>query len=469
MKEAELVFNPAPVIGHLVSTVEIAKLLIDRDDRLSITVLLMKLPFHDSMLNTYTQSLAASIPTERIRFVNLPQDNSVSYPRTNFLTLFIQNQKPHVKETVTQIMTRSDSGHDSTLLGGFVLDMFCTCMIDVANEFGVPAYAFFTSGAACLGLMFHLQTLQDKHNMDVTELKGYNTELAIPSFANPLPDKVLPSVVFDKDGGSSAFLGYAKRLRETKGIMVNTFMELESHAVQSLSDDATTPKVYPVGPIVNLTGETHVGSGGTHQKIDIMTWLDDQPPSSVVFLCFGSMGSFDVDQVKEIAHGLEQSGQRFLWSLRQPPPTDKFALPTDYGNPEEVLPEGFLDRTAEIGKVIGWAPQVAVMAHPAIGVCVALWVELHLREPVVWSTNSRMANELGLAVEIKMDYRKSDSPAVVSAEEIKGGIRSVMEYDNEVRKKVKAVKEESRKTLMDGGSSYTWLGCFVKDVMDNMP
>ena len=34
---------------------------------------------------------------------------------------------------------------------------------------------------------------------------------------------------------------------------------------------------------------------------------------------------------------------------------------------EKVLPEGFLDRTAGIGKVIGWAPQMAILSHPAIG------------------------------------------------------------------------------------------------------
>ena len=40
---------------------------------------------------------------------------------------------------------------------------------------------------------------------------------------------------------------------------------------------------------------------------------------------------------------------------------------TDYANLEEVLPEGFLDRTMSIGKVIGWAQQVAVLTHSAIG------------------------------------------------------------------------------------------------------
>ncbi|KAI6681273.1 hypothetical protein NL676_035154 [Syzygium grande] len=39
----------------------------------------------------------------------------------------------------------------------------------------------------------------------------------------------------------------------------------------------------------------------------------------------------------------------------------------DYNVPLKVLPKGFLDRTAGIGKGIGWALWAGVLAHPAIG------------------------------------------------------------------------------------------------------
>lgn len=37
-----------------------------------------------------------------------------------------------------------------------------------------------------------------------------------------------------------------------------------------------------------------------------------------VYLCFGSMGSFGENQVKEIALAIEESGQKVFWSLRRP-------------------------------------------------------------------------------------------------------------------------------------------------------
>lgn len=79
-----------------------------------------------------------------------------------------------------------------------------------------------------------------------------------------------------------------------------------------------------------------------------------------------------------------------------------------------------------------------------------------------------MVRELGLAVEISLDYDK-DSGDFMKAEEIERGIRCLMEEDSDVRKKVKVMSEMSRKTLMEGGSSYTALGRLINDIFDNMP
>ncbi|WKA00103.1 hypothetical protein VitviT2T_018493 [Vitis vinifera] len=236
-------------------------------------------------------------------------------------------------------------------------------MIDLADEFGVPSYLFFPPSAAFLGFLLHLRFLHDYEGLDINEFKDSDAELEVSSFANSVPGKAFSSLMIDKEsGGAEMLLHHTRRFRHVKGILVNTVIELESHAIQSLSE-STVPVVYPVGPILN----TRKGSDrGQEDASAIMSWLDDQPPSSVVFLCFGSMGSFGADQIKEIAHALEHSGHRFLWSLRQPPPKGK-VITSDYENIEQVLLEGFLHRTARIGKVIGWAPQIAVLAYSAIG------------------------------------------------------------------------------------------------------
>lgn len=141
------------------------------------------------------------------------------------------------------------------------------------------------------------------------------------------------------------FIPWAQIL-ETKGMIVNAFQELEPYAIDSLRV-AQKPPVYPIGPVLDLHGPAQWHPDRASQE-KIMGWLDDQPPSSVVFLCFGSMGSLTEAQLREIAVGLERTGFRFLWSIREPSKGTIY-LPGEYTNLEEILPEGFFDRTAKIG------------------------------------------------------------------------------------------------------------------------
>ena len=301
MEKTELIFIPFSGIGHLAATLEIAKMMTLRDRRLSITIIIIKFSFGSNP--TLTSD------SDSIRFVTLPPVEVVSPDTTGFAFIFelMKAQIPQVRDAVGDI---TSSG--SSRLGGFVLDMFCTPLIDVADEFGVPSYIFYTSCAATMSFNFHVQFLHDNEGLDLIQFKNSDAELEIPSYVNPVPGKVFPSVMFDQDGGvAGMFLYLSRSFRQVKGIMVNTFVELESHAIQSFSG-TTLPPVYPVGPILSTQAECVDASA-------IMSWLDDQPPSSVIFLCFGSRGSFGGDQVKEIANGLESSGHRFLWSLRQPP------------------------------------------------------------------------------------------------------------------------------------------------------
>ncbi|KAK1418864.1 hypothetical protein QVD17_28012 [Tagetes erecta] len=468
---AELIFIPSPDIGHFVSAVEMAKLLVNRDQRLSITILVIRHPG--------ASAGPVVTPIDRISFVQLPQESpSVMEPKSPFaiFTKFIPSHCKHVTNVVADMINQPRS----VPIAGFVIDMFCACMIDVANEFNIPTYLFFTSGAAALGFKFHVQTLSDDMNKDVFELSTSDTEISVPTYVNPLPTKHFWNLVRSREGVEFV-LSSARKFRGIKAIMVNTVFELETYAMEALSADKTIPRVYPVGPVLNLNGKPF--------EDDILRWLDNQPPSSVVFLCFGSMGSFVESQVKEIARGLEQSGYRFLWSLRRPPPDKKPPVPGEYEDPSVVLPEGFLERTREIGKVIGWAPQVAALAHDAVGgfvshcgwnsVLESLWFGVPLAAWPMYAEQQmnafEMVVDLGLAVEIKLDYKNNifnrkdttNATSNVTAKEIENGIRRVME-DKEVRTKVKETSAKSRSAVAEGGSSYASVSSLIEDFIKNV-
>nr|BBK15467.1 UDP-glycosyltransferase [Polygala tenuifolia] len=476
MEKAELVFIPSPGVGHIMSTVEIAKVLLNHDERLSITVFIINSPFSPNKFNPNIISFPSPSLSKRIKFTTLPDIHPTDDNIANIFTQLIDGQAPNVKKWVNEFVN-SNSNLDSPRLAGFVIDMFCTAMIDVANEFGVPTYMFFTSSAAYLAFKLHMLKLRDEHNVDTTEFKNSDAEFIVPSCVNPVPAKVLPEVML-KEEYLHFYIVHARRSKEVKGILVNSFLELESRAVHALQSDDEIPPVYPVGPILQLSG------GNKSSYEDIFQWLDNQPPKSVVFLCFGSMGTIVANQVMEFASALEKSGVRFLWSLRKR--QKLMGAPSDVTNFEGILPEGFLDRTAGVGKIIGWAPQVEILAHKATGGFVSHcgWnsslESIYFGVPMATLPLSAeqqfnafsLVKEYGVAVEIKMDYRvgfEMEAREIVSAEVIEKAIVLLMQHDSDVRRRAKAMKEISRKALVDGGSSVSSLRYFIDDVFKNMP
>ncbi|XP_038900053.1 anthocyanidin 3-O-glucosyltransferase 2-like [Benincasa hispida] len=479
MKKFELIFIPGPGIGHLASTVEMANILVTRDPRLAVTVLIMQSSY-DKKSRDHIQLLSESFVGKSIHFILLPELPLPEECKNGMPKPLIDIYKPHVREAMAK-HANSQTNPDLPQLVGFVIDMFCMTIIDVAKEFKVPCYVFYTSSAAFLAFNFHLQMLYDQSNSNqvVEQLKNSDSEsLTIPSFVNPIPGKVIPSVFVYNDVAVWLYESTRRFRTEIRGVLINTCAEIESHVINMMSSGSSSqlPSLYCVGPILNMKN--------TVDQVNVLKWLDDQPQASVVFLCFGSMGSFDEDQVKEIARGLERSGVRFLWSLRQPPPKGKWVPPSDYADVKDVLPEGFLDRTASVGKIIGWAPQIEILSHPNIGGFIShcgwnstlesLW---HGVPMVAWPMYAeqqlnafQMVVELGLAVDITLDYRKDyllGRSKLVTAEEIESGIRKLMDEGDEIRKKVKAKSEEIRKAVMDGGSSYTALTHFINDVLAN--
>uniref|UniRef100_A0A453M7I1 Glycosyltransferase n=1 Tax=Aegilops tauschii subsp. strangulata TaxID=200361 RepID=A0A453M7I1_AEGTS len=99
-------------------------------------------------------------------------------------------------------------------------------------------------------------------------------------------------------------------------------------------------------------------NGAEHATV---RWLDAQPPGSVLYVALGSEVPLRVEQVHELALGLELAGTRFLWALRKASSAGA-AVDTD------ILPPGFQERTRGQGLVTtAWVPQMSILAHAAVG------------------------------------------------------------------------------------------------------
>ncbi|KAF8041714.1 hypothetical protein BT93_A0346 [Corymbia citriodora subsp. variegata] len=394
---SELVFIPFPVLSHLASMVEMARRLVDRNNRLCYP--------------------NPSLETSAMAFLNQS----------------VESHKANVRGAIADL-----SAHSLPWLKGLIVDMFCTSMIDEVVEFGIPSYVFIPSGSKCS-----------------------DTELDFPCFANPLPAaKFLSAEMFMKE--CRIFLGHARKFRESKGILVNSFAELEPRAVEALAG-LGAPVVYPVGPILNIEVESKKG-------FEILDWLHQQPDASVVFLFFRSYGSFDEDQTKQIACVLERSGCRFLWSLRRPPAKGKLEAPCDYagscgdGQCRESDRVAILAHRA-IGVLMSHCGWNSTLESGWFGVPVAAWPQYAEQQFNAF----HLVIELSLAMEIRMDYRRDlvkGSDSIVTTDEMEGVIRRLMEREEakEMRKKVKEASEKRKKALVEGGSRYLSLGRVIEDV-----
>ncbi|KAF3336278.1 Anthocyanidin [Carex littledalei] len=404
-------------VSHLVPMVELAKQFIDRGISVAIPVINVG-PAVD-----WSQNFA--IP---ILFQTSPSTSSHS------LRSFLIEQS------------------QTSPISAVILDMFCVDALDVAAELGIPAYFSMASGATSLAVFFQLSTYFATHSF------GKNKTLLLfhgvpPLLASHLPH--FPNEAFDPEK------------EQGKGNTVNSFDSLEPRAVMALKDglclpNRSTPSIYCIGPLIagrdNKEGQQH----------PCLSWLDAQPKESVVFLCFGSLSDFPVEQLKEIAIGLENSGQRFLWVVGSPPNHDTamFFAPTAEPDLNILLSEGFLERTRDRGLIVKqWAPQVEVLKHEAVGGFVSHCGWNSTLEAVSFGVpmicwplfGEQKINKVFLVEEIKIGIElKGYNEGFVQADELEAKLKWIIgsEGGAELRNRMMKVKESAIKAMKEGGSSF---------------
>ncbi|KAK9075360.1 hypothetical protein SSX86_003683 [Deinandra increscens subsp. villosa] len=458
-----VVLYPSPGMGHLISMVELGKLITKHHPSISIIVLTLIPSFNTGTTASYVRHISATFPA--ITFHHLPDIplDPLLFPSMEAIIFeLIRRSNPNVESAIQSISL-------SCNLSALVIDPFCNPAKSVADKLNVPVYYFFTSGACCLALFFYFPTL---HKTTTQSFKDMNTLIHVPGLP-PIPSPDMVGPILDRASTEySDFLEISKQFPTAAGIIINTFDALEPRAIKAITDgvcvpDGPTPPIYCIGPLVALGGD---------ESHECLSWLDLQPSGSVVYLCFGSLGVFSRDQVREIAKGLEMSGVRFLWVVRSPKSNkkeDRF-LPTPDPDLDELLPEGFLDRTKDRGLVVKkWAPQVAVLSHKSVGGFVthcgwnSVLEAVSFGVPMVgWPLYAEQRfNRVVLRDEMKLalGMEESEEEGMVTAVEVEKRVRELMEgaEGKVVRAVATTRKEEAAVALGDGGSSRVALSKLV--------
>lgn len=266
------------------------------------------------------------------------------------------------------------------------------------------------------------------------------------------------------------------------GHLFNTCYPLEAEFIDFLTKKPFLGQnIWTIGPLNPITAvnDSNTTSRRRHQCLE---WLDRQPPKSVIYISFGTMTSISNEQIFELAVGLERSGIRFCWVLREADRGDIFVNKEEKEEEEEKqsrrreqLPEGYEKRNADMGLIVrDWAPQLDILAHPSVGGFVShcgwnsCMESMSMGVPIAaWPMHSdQPMNALLVTSVLKIGVmaREWDRwEEVVAAEAVEGVVRRLMEYEEgkEMRQRAEKLGDAVRGVWSEGGSSLNNLDSLV--------
>ncbi|XP_047052868.1 UDP-glycosyltransferase 88F4-like [Lolium rigidum] len=458
-----VVLYPSLGMGHIVCMIELGKIFVARG--LAVTIIVLDLPHNNGSRGAFLAGVSAANPSisfHRLPQVKIPPVESIHLEALAFEVPRASN--PYLRDFLTAASPAI-----------FVADFFCHVARDVALELGIPIYFFFPSGAEVLAVLLHLPVLDSQTTASFQDMGEELVHVpGIPSF--PASHSMMP--IMDRgDAAYKAFVNVCSDLCRSHGIIVNTFRSLESRAVDAIAAGLCTPAGLPIPPVYCIGPLIKSEEVGVKRGNECIPWLDTQPNNSVVFLCFGSLGRFSVKQIREVAIGLEASGQRFLWVVKSPPnddhPTKLFENSSE-PDLDALLPEGFLERTKNTGLVVkSWVPQRDVLLHNAVGGFVTHCGWNSVLESIMagvpmlaWPLYAEqrmnrvfLEKELGLAVAVE-GYDKE----VVEAGEVAAKVKWMMDSDGGrvIRERTQAAMRQAKKALSEGGESEKTLTGLVE-------
>ncbi|GLT79982.1 hypothetical protein SLA2020_514460 [Shorea laevis] len=455
----------SPGMGHLFPVLELGKRLVSNHG-FHVTIFVL-----NTEASTAKNQLRDSPDSSLLNLVPLPPvDISGKVgPDAHVVTLLVvmmRESLPGLRSTISAMKCRP------TVL---IVDLFGTEAMAVADEFMMSKFVFIASNAWFLTLAAYFPTIdemaEDEHIKEQQPLK-------IPGCKPVRFEDTLEAYLDRNNQMYDDFTRVGHVITAADGILVNTFEDLEPATLRALRDSkklgkiATVP-VYTIGPIVRQLEPPVMGN-------PVLDWLDMQPTESVIYVSFGSGGTLPVEQMTELATGLELSQQRFIWVVRPPVENDVcgsfFTVGKSSDGTPNYLPEGFLTRTKDRGLIVNaWAPQTLVLSHPAVGGFLSHCGWNSTLESltngipmIVWPLYAEQKmNATMLTEELGMAFRPkaSESSGIVEREEIEMMVRKIMveEEGHRIRNRVKELKQRAHKAMEKGGSSYSSFSQFARE------
>ncbi|XP_031489445.1 UDP-glycosyltransferase 83A1-like [Nymphaea colorata] len=443
---------PFPAQGHVRPLMELSHRLADRG-------------FTVTFVNTehVHERVTAALPENfssdyggRIRFATIPDGMDPGEDRCDFLKFTQVIHRATVRpleELILKINAEEEEG-----IACVIADGMAGWLLPVAKKLGIRTAAFWPASAWFLAIVLEIPSLIEKGVIDQRGFPKDNEPITISDKIPAInPAHLCWLCLHDPQVQENSFklkCITSHVLRDVDHIICNSFLELEAPVFEHAGN------ALPIGPLVSAAGRIgHQPFSFWQEDPSCLSWLDEQPSRSVVYVAFGSYTLMNRRQIHELARGLELSGLPFLWVSR----------PDLMGGSAPAYPDGFMDVVAGRGRLVGWSPQQEVLSHPSIACFVShcgwnstmegLWNGVPM---LCWPYFADQYQNQTYVVEVwrvGLELRR-DREGIVETEEIVGKLKELLK-DEGINKRVGDLKDKARKCVEEGGNSFKNFDDFI--------
>ncbi|KAK7305819.1 hypothetical protein VNO77_43731 [Canavalia gladiata] len=446
-KRRRLLLIPLPFQGHITPMLQLAHILHSKG--FSITIIHTSFDFPNP--SNYPNFNFCCIQD------GFSQTQSSASDLLNFIIELNINCAMPFKKCLEKLLSDSEKEEPIACL---ISDALCYFTQPIANSLQLPRIVLRTGGVSSFVAFAAFPFLRQKGYIPIQESKLEEALEELP----PLRLKDLPMINTKEPEKYYELL--CRFINETKasfGVIWNSFEELESSALATLSQQFSIP-MFPIGPFHKYFPNS-CSSSLISQDQSCISWLDKHKPNSVVYVSFGSIAAITKTEFLEIAWGLANSKHPFLWVVRPGLISGLEWL--------EPLPSGFMKNLEGRGHIVKWAPQQKVLAHPATG--------------AFWTHNGWNSTMESICEGVPMICMPCFTDQLVNARyvshvwkvglqldkgverwEIERTIRRLMEVNDEgmeIRDRALKLKEGTKICLQQGGSSSSSLEALVTYIL----
>ncbi|KAK6797007.1 hypothetical protein RDI58_004708 [Solanum bulbocastanum] len=370
-----------------------------------------------------------------------------------------KNRSKDLPGFMEAVFTKMEAPVDC-ILDGFpkpnviLADSFLPWAVSIGERRNIPVASFWTTSATVFSILYHYQLLKDNghYEANFTE-QGEELVNYIPGIT-PIRVKDLPSVFYGKQRKLLPFLlEYVSQLaNKAQHALFTTIEALDSQVIEALQAELPVP-ILTVGLTIPCL-DTEFKSN--QPSPNYLSWLDDQPKDSVLYISQGSFMSVSKEQLDEIIAGVHSSSVRTFWVSRE-----NASLLTD--------------RIGKRGIVVPWCDQLKVLCHPSVG---GFWSHCGWNSTkegafagVTFITfpigGDQVTNSKQIVEDWKIGWRiNKDSENLVKRDEIAQLLQSFMDLDSYEGKEMRRRAMEIRNTCLEAIECGTIQGNIDKFIRD---